>query len=137
MSMNLYVACPTARLPSVDDLQHEAKTNGVELVVPSLDWTVQSGFRPMLIHGRNSGVEVDVWTGTVAAEKVETFGLPDSGCVVVMTWSGELSECACAFTLAGAVAGLMGGTILDPNYDLRFGVSDAFKEARAAIRMIE
>jgi hypothetical protein len=133
MSMNLYVACPSKAPPHVDDVQRVAKENGIELVIPMLDWQAQSGFLPMFIDGRKSGVEVDVWTGRFAAELIATFGLPESGVIVAMTWHGDLAECACAFAFAGAVAAVAGGTILDPNHDEWLNVSDAFRESKHAL----
>ena len=133
MSMEIYVACPSSALPEADQLQLAVRQNGIDLVIPVMDWSTQSGFLPMVLKGRESGVEVDVYTGADALDAVSAFGIFSVGAVVAMRWGGDIAECACAYTLAGAISVLTNGRTFDPEQGVELTPAKAFDQAKSAI----
>lgn len=137
MSMELYVACSTAELPSADEIQSAARIHGSELVVPAIDWQVQSGYCPMVIAGKECGAEVDVFRDEDAIQAVTAFGVPSVKTVVAFRWGGDLTEAACALSMAGAIAARCGGQICDPQEGTVIAVQQVFDDAKSLLAEAE
>ena len=91
----------------------------------------------MLLEGRESGVEVDVWRGDDALDAVSPFGVTTVETVVAMRWGSDLAECACALAFAGAVATITKGRTCDPQEGVELTPAEAFKEAKSAIELLD
>jgi hypothetical protein len=131
MSMELYVAAKLEKLPTASQIGAQLATRGITVTVEPFAWATQSGYLPVSLDGRDSGVEVDLIAPADAGEIMTAFGAKlDPGiAIVAMRWGGDLAECCCACALAAAIAQLAEGQVLDPEQGRTMTIDETISAA--------
>jgi hypothetical protein len=94
-------------------------------------WT---GFLPVILDGRSTGVELDVFDGAAAVR--ETIGSdPPAGVdrVANLRWGGEIEGAVVAFGIAAALASILGGSVFEPSERVNLSVDEAVDMSREAM----
>jgi len=134
--MELYIACSAVPLPAAVQIKQRAMEHGISVDIAPIDWKRRSGFMPVVINGSESGVEVDVHPAPTMGEILGVFANPAADVVISLRWGGDLAECACAFALAGAIASIVNGAILDPDSGEKVSIENAFAASKEALEAV-
>jgi hypothetical protein len=128
--MELYVTCGSAQPPDAVAIGKRVQSHGLDLLLSPIDWPTQSGFLEMSLNGQPAGVEIYLDVSDDANEILAAFGQPLGQRVVAFRWSSSTSDCVCALTVAGAIAELIAGVILEPDSGKLMTPAAAFAEAK-------
>lgn len=128
MSMQVYAALPTNRIPATGDVQSALDRQGTGLVLdPANEVATHNGYWPVTLEGAATGFEMYRLDATDLASFAGP-GQPAAGAVVAFRWSGDLVELRAAYLTAAAVAEAAGGHVVDSE-DTVLTVAEAIEEA--------
>ncbi len=130
-------------LPSQTTLTQAMQELGFPLsIVPSEHSLEQhAGYMPMLLRGKKTGVEFDVFAGRMAIE--DNIGRermveidPGFDRCANFRFVGDWNELLCALCGAAALAKLVNGVVYDEEQDALRAVEAAIEEAHRTIKIV-
>ncbi len=142
MAMELHVFF-RGELPSKTELSQAIEELGFPLSIAPSEQSLDqhTGYMPMLLNGKETGVEFDVVNGRLAIEDNigrERMDEIDPGFdrCANFRFVGDWNELLCALCGAAALAKLVGGVVYDEEHDVLRTIEAAIDEARRTLRIV-
>jgi hypothetical protein len=138
MSMETHVFFRGA-LPSKAAVTRAMKELGLPFSIapPAGSLEAQSGFLPMKLRGKETGVEFDVYGDHAAVEEFADAGVdPGFERRASLRWGGDLQEAVAGMCIAAALAKLLDGVVFDEAEDRLLSVDDAIAVARQNLQAL-
>jgi hypothetical protein len=142
MAMEVHVFF-RGELPSKAELSQVIQELGFPLSIAASEHSLEqhTGYMPMLLHGKETGVEFDVFNGRLAIEDDigrERMGEIDPGFdrCANLRFVGDWNEVICALCGAAALAKLVDGVVYDEEHDVLRTIEAAIDEARRTLRIV-
>jgi hypothetical protein len=142
MAMEVHVFF-RGELPSKPALTQIMQELGFPLSITPSEQSLEqhTGYMPMLLHGKETGVEFDVFNGRLAIEDDigrERMGEIDPGFdrCANLRFVGDWNEVICALCGAAALAKLVDGVVYDEEHDVLRTIEAAIDEARRTLRIV-
>jgi hypothetical protein len=142
MAMEVHVFF-RGELPTKSALTQTMQDLGFPLSIIRSEQSLEqhTGYMPMLLHGKETGIEFDVFNGRLAIEGQigrERMGEidPRFDRSANFRFVGDWNELVCALCGAAALAKLVDGIVYDEEHDVLRNVEAAIEEAHRTIRIV-
>jgi hypothetical protein len=142
MAMEVHVFF-RGELPSKPALTQVMQELGFPLSIAPSEQSLEqhNGYMPMLLNGKETGVEFDVFSGRLAIE--DNVGRERMGEIdpafdrcANFRFVGDWNELLCALCGATALAKLVNGVVYDEEHDVLRTIEAAIDEARRTLRIV-